>query len=261
MVRRTKAEAQETRNRILDAAEAVFHERGVARASLEDIAAEADVTRGAIYWHFRDKAELFEAMMQRVMLPPEELLGCSAGAHADDPLATLRQSACEVLLRTARDARTRRVMDIAYNKCEYVGDAAGVRDRHIASQQECLGAIEGAFRASIAQGQLPPTVVPREAAIGAMSLVSGLIANWVLDPKSFSLERHAVPLVEAYFRGLATPESPQAVGSTSGADLSASSAASVARRTVASPKKAPIKSMAGLSSAGAPRRARVKAKA
>lgn len=210
MARRTKAEAEETRNRILDAAERVFHEKGVARASLEEIAAGAEVTRGAIYWHFRDKAELFEAMMQRVMLPAEEMIGCNDIACGGDPLASLRKSATDVLLRTAKDARTRRVMDIAYNKCEYVGDAAGVRDRHVASQQECLGSIEAAFRACIARGQLPATVHPREAAIGAMSLVSGLIANWVLDPRSFSLARHAVPLVDAYFRGLAVAPAPAA---------------------------------------------------
>jgi hypothetical protein len=36
-----------------------------------------------------------------------------------------------------------------------------------------------------------------------MSLVSGLIANWVLDPSSFPLARHAEALVDIYFRGLA----------------------------------------------------------
>jgi len=39
--------------------------------------------------------------------------------------------------------------------------------------------------------------------VGAMSLVSGLIANWVLDPSSFPLKRHAETLVDIYFRGLA----------------------------------------------------------
>src|SRR6478609_9788806 len=73
MVRRTKQEAEETRGRILDAAEQVFHEKGVAHASLEDVAAAAQVTRGAIYWHFKDKAELFDAMMQRVDLPSEAM--------------------------------------------------------------------------------------------------------------------------------------------------------------------------------------------
>ena len=209
MVRRTKEEAQETRTRILDAAERVFHDKGVAHASLEDIAATADVTRGAIYWHFKDKAELFDALMQRVVLPVEAIREGADRGEQPDPLSLLRQSAVDVLLRTARDAKTRRVFEIAYHKCEYVGDAAGVRDRHIASQKECLGTIEEGFRACVKIGRLPESVDPKVAAIGAMSLVSGLIANWVLAPRSFSLEKHAETLVDIYFRGLteATPKS------------------------------------------------------
>src|SRR6478735_7796316 len=102
MVRRTKQEAHETRNRILDAAEQVFHDRGVAHASLEDVAAAAKVTRGAIYWHFKDKAELFDAMMQRVVLPSEameESSGCPVGGATS--LAMLRDAAVGVLMRTA----------------------------------------------------------------------------------------------------------------------------------------------------------------
>jgi TetR/AcrR family acrAB operon transcriptional repressor len=204
MARRTKEEAQATRMSILDAAEEVFHEKGVANASLEEIAAAADVTRGAIYWHFKDKAELFDAMMQRVVLPVDEMLESASCCMQADPLALLRRATVDVLLRTARDARTQRIFDIAYHKCEYVGDATGVRERHIASQQQCLKTIEAGFRACVECGQLPRSVNPKEAAIGALSLVSGLIANWVLAPKSFSLERHAESIVDTFFRGLAT---------------------------------------------------------
>src|SRR3954468_8697712 len=121
MVRRTKEEALTTRLTILDAAERVFHDKGVAHASLEDIAAAAKVTRGAIYWHFKDKAELFDAMMQRVRLPVEAINERSDCCEEADPLALLRRAAVDVLLRTARDAKTRRVFEIAYHKCEYVG--------------------------------------------------------------------------------------------------------------------------------------------
>ena len=206
MPRRTKEEANATRTSILDAAERVFHEKGVAHASLEDIAAAADVTRGAIYWHFKDKAELFDAMMQRVVLPVEAIREGAGCCEQPDPLTLLKRSAVDVLLRTARDVKTQRVFEIAYHKCEYVGDAAGVRDRHIASQKECLGTIEEGFRACVKAGQLPKTVDPKVAAIGAMSLVSGLIANWVLAPRSFSLEKHAETLVGIYFSGLATAQ-------------------------------------------------------
>jgi TetR/AcrR family acrAB operon transcriptional repressor len=202
MARRTKEEALETRSRILDAAERVFYARGVANSSLEEIAGAAKVTRGAVYWHFKDKAELFDAMMERVVMPAECLLeGAGKGVIAD-PLSLLRQTTIDVLLRTARDKRMQRVFEIAYHKCEYVGDAEGVRGRHIASQNECLKSIEAGFRACVAAGQIPKSVSPRVAAIGAMSLVSGLIANWLLEPSSFPLARHAEALVDIYFRGL-----------------------------------------------------------
>ena len=89
----------------------------------------------------------------------------------------------------------------------------GVRTRHIASQNECLKTIESGFKACIAAGQVPKSVNARVAAIGAMSLVSGLIANWVLDPSSFALKRHAETLVDIYFRGLASTPAPRASGS------------------------------------------------
>ena len=74
VVRKTKEEAQETRNLILDTAETVFSEKGVSRTTLNDIAKAADLTRGAIYWHFKNKADLFDAMLQRVILPMDEFL-------------------------------------------------------------------------------------------------------------------------------------------------------------------------------------------
>ena len=65
MARRTKLEAEQTRHAILDAAERIFYAHGVTRTSLEEIAKHAGVTRGAVYWHFKDKIELCEAMLQR----------------------------------------------------------------------------------------------------------------------------------------------------------------------------------------------------
>ena len=77
MVRRTKEEALETRNLLLDVAERVFNEKGVSRTSLADIAEAAGLTRGAIYWHFKNKSDLFDAMMERVTLPLEQLVELS----------------------------------------------------------------------------------------------------------------------------------------------------------------------------------------
>ncbi|OBX33695.1 HTH-type transcriptional repressor BepR [Halomonas elongata] len=80
MARRTKAEAEATREALLDAAEEVFFEKGVACTSLEQIARHAGMTRGAVYWHFRNKADLFRAMLDRVRMPFEELVAETARA-------------------------------------------------------------------------------------------------------------------------------------------------------------------------------------
>jgi AcrR family transcriptional regulator len=92
MVRRTKDDAQATRSQLLDAAERVFAEKGVSRTSLNDIAAAAGTTRGAIYWHFKNKADVFNAMMDRVILPMEAAFLSRWASEADpDPVAELQQ--------------------------------------------------------------------------------------------------------------------------------------------------------------------------
>mgnify|MGYP000926718169 CR=1 FL=1 len=55
MVKKSKADAELTRQHLLDAAELLFLERGVSRTSLQHIATAAGATRGAIYWHFKDR--------------------------------------------------------------------------------------------------------------------------------------------------------------------------------------------------------------
>jgi TetR/AcrR family acrAB operon transcriptional repressor len=131
MARRTKEAALETRNRILDTAEQLFLERGVSRTSLEMIAAAAGLTRGAIYWHFRNKADLFDAMMARVVLPMEEMAARAAQEDPSDPLDHVRDCALNVLDHLMTDPRCRRVFEICCHKVEYVDEMMGVRQRQI----------------------------------------------------------------------------------------------------------------------------------
>ena len=100
MARKTKEEALATRASILDAAELLFHRQGVSRTSLHDIAAAAGVTRGAVYWHFKDKADVFTQMMDRVCLPVEE---GGAAWMADAGLVGLRTHLDEVFALVTHD--------------------------------------------------------------------------------------------------------------------------------------------------------------
>lgn len=64
-LKRTKEQAEQTKNQILDSAVKVFSNKGFNAARLTDIAESAGVTRGAVYWHFRDKSEIFEAVSEK----------------------------------------------------------------------------------------------------------------------------------------------------------------------------------------------------
>jgi TetR/AcrR family acrAB operon transcriptional repressor len=202
VVRRTKDEAQETRSRILDAAERTFSARGVSRTSLEDIARSAGVTRGAVYWHFKDKGDLFAAMVNRVTLPLEAMVARSSEESVKDPIGSLKTCAVNALMRTATDPQVRRVFDVVTHKCEYLGEMAGVNSRVSAVKKGCVDRAEQAIRNAIKRGQLPASVNPRLAAVGLDAMLYGLISNWLANPGYFRLERQAEAMIDLYIEGL-----------------------------------------------------------
>ena len=209
MARRTKQDALATRNLILDTAERVFQRRGVSRTSLHEIAQEAGLTRGAIYWHFENKAELFDAMMLRVTLPLESRLDRSCASDAQDPLIFLRRGVAEALGQTVRDPQVRRVFEIASHKTEYVDELEVIRDRRIAFREECLGDLERLFAAAMELGQIGRHIAASVAARGAHALIDGLLHNWLLDPAAFDLEVVGLAALDTYLAGLVDASAPK----------------------------------------------------
>lgn len=208
MVRRTKDEALETRHRILDVAERVFSERGVTRTSLEDIAKAAGVTRGAIYWHFTDKADLFCNMFARVTMPMESPVCQADHRAAADPLASIRTMMIGILRWTSEDPQARRVFHIVFHKCEHVDEMKPVWKRINDMRANCLRHIEDGLKAAVAKGQLPRTLDAKRAAVGLRALLDGLVSNWVLDPDGQSLAHDAERLVDLFLNALHAKPQP-----------------------------------------------------
>lgn len=101
-MRRSKADAEITRARILDAAGKLFATQGITRTRLTDVASEAGVTRGAIYWHFKDKEALIEAMMDSVGAPTNAALEALSNTkqHEIASLDMLRNVIVDAFKRT-----------------------------------------------------------------------------------------------------------------------------------------------------------------
>jgi TetR/AcrR family acrAB operon transcriptional repressor len=202
MARRTKADAQTTRNNLLDAAEQLFQSRGVSHTSLNDIAVAAGTTRGAIYWHFKDKADLFNAMMERVTLPLEQTLVMALVEQASDPVAEIRRAMLDALRLVATDAQTRRVLQIATHQVEYTADMGAVLERHLRGHDGCVARNHVALeRAFAARGQPPPVALDC-AARGLQVLIEGLVHQWLLNPAAFDLLANGRATLDVYLAGL-----------------------------------------------------------
>jgi TetR/AcrR family acrAB operon transcriptional repressor len=197
MARSTKEEALETRNRILDAAEEVFHSNGVARTSLADIADAAGVTRGAIYWHFKNKSDLFDAMCERVRLPMEAMVEASADEKEADPLGQLRSTCIFVLQEATRNPHSRKVFDILFHKCEFVDEADPILVRQKECYRQGTANIERILKNAIAREQLPPDLDVPLAGISLHAAVDGLLNIWLFSPDSFDLAASAERLIDA----------------------------------------------------------------
>src|SRR3569833_757101 len=103
MAKRSKAEAEKTRQRLLDAAEKIFLAKGIAESTLDEIARQAGMTRGAVYWHFENKYDLFRAVYERVKLPMDALF--EAAMQDADALEALRKLCIHVLTELANNPR------------------------------------------------------------------------------------------------------------------------------------------------------------
>ena len=201
MVRKTKVDALATRSNILEAAAALFAERGVSGTTLQHIATAAGVTRGAIYWHFEDKGAMFNAMMECASMPLESAMQLLDQPDSADPLRDLREYAERVFRLTVEDPKARRTFEIATLKMEYTDEMTVVRERRTLNQADWIRRAESRVRIGIKNGQVKPDVKPRAVALGIWVLVEGLIRNWLMGPQ-FNLVKMGGDIVGTHLDAL-----------------------------------------------------------
>lgn len=201
-MRRTKEDAEKTRCAILEAAETLFLEKGVAHTSLEHIARHAGVTRGAVYWHFANKADLFNAMLNQVRLPPEQLAERMRGCPEHDPLQTLRELCIEAIENLAREPQKKRIFTILLRRCEFTEELREAEERQEAFINLFIALCELQFNTPSVRLRLHPGLTPRLAARTVHALLIGLFYDWSRDPNLFDPLSDTAPMVDACFRGL-----------------------------------------------------------
>ena len=199
MERATRKRTLDTRDRILDAAEDVFSERGFSNTTLNEIAETAGVTRGAIYWHFKNKDDLFEAMCSRVREPLKAMVQKTADKDTEDPLDQLSKVHESIMREVVNNPHYRKVLNILFHKCEFTQET----DQIVIQQKEWRTYSGNMIRTTLTHAQqkkqLPPDLDIELAGNLLGFVFKGLLADWLFMPDSFDLIENARKINHAVF--------------------------------------------------------------
>ena len=179
--RSARAERRDARTALLEAALAVFSERGYRDASVDEVAERAGYSKGAVYWHFSSKDELFFALWdERVDKPWRETVELLESAAADHDMAPEASARFAEVLRSQRE--------LLLIDHEYWGQA--LRDperraRYAERQARMRSALGKAIAARMEHLGAPPLEGPPEhMATLFMSIASGLAREKLIDPEA-----------------------------------------------------------------------------
>ncbi|MDI1299468.1 TetR family transcriptional regulator [Methylotenera sp.] len=199
MVRKTKEDAELTRKRIINSARAVFLARGVSRSTLEHIAAHAEVTRGAVYWHFENKTEIFHAIRDQVFLPLIDRMDDSLTLASDvDPLTQIENSLCVTIDDLNNNIEMRQTYEIMMIKCEYVDEFSLVLQQILNNCSSITGKIKLAYERAEQQNLLSSKLTPLALALDTHLFFSGLLHMWVKDADGTMFRHQAKDLIKSH---------------------------------------------------------------
>jgi len=208
-MRRTKAEAEQTREAVIGAAVAVFLERGVARATFDEIARAAGVTRGAVYWHFPNKLEIFLTLERRANLQNEEfgaLLKARLAADPGlDPLDELAGAIREGLHAFETNPERCRILTVLWQRCEYVGEMLPALERQQRADAALRALFEAVIGSAATRGRVAPGWPPALAARALLLLLNGSVADWLREPGGAQLVATAMSLITAFLQAISLP--------------------------------------------------------
>lgn len=202
MVRKTKEDALATRASILSSATRLFVSKGFSGTSLEDIARASEVTRGAIYWHFKNKADIFDAIHENLYKPVTELLLDNLERDHPDPLLQLRDILVRLLQSLETDEEVRTVLTLFLTRCDYSGDLECYLEEHKKRRLDHMDLFARYFEKAVEKGCLSDNEDPEALALAVACYLKGMTVEYLKFPDSFRLSEQAPYMVDIFFRGV-----------------------------------------------------------
>ena len=184
-MRRTKEDAEQTRLKIIAAALELFSKNGYSNTTLAMIADEAGFSRGPIYWHFKNKDELYQAVLGVSQQPLEQLIEQSR-SMADQPLKAIEHFISEWFRLLLENPWHRQSFEILLNKTELTSQMADTLKRERKLTRNIVQLLQQLIEAS--DSSLAETAQPR--ALLLYSSLMGITHSWLFSPRLFRLKDH-----------------------------------------------------------------------
>ncbi|MGE5507236.1 MAG: TetR family transcriptional regulator [Chitinophagales bacterium] len=189
-----------TRSRLLTAAARVFARHGYAEATLDEVAEEAGLTKGAVYWHFASKSDLYLALLQERVQQEAAALPAAIGEAAEnaDPLAGLAGLlARQFAVAYAEPERPRLSLEFMSRTWDpevrrRLGDLYFAAHQRLA---EILGTVQSS---GLMAGDLDPLLV----SVFLSAVIEGLVRYWLMDPDRIDPKAWAPQLARIIFKGV-----------------------------------------------------------
>lgn len=173
MARKTKEEAEKTRQTIIESAFKVFRTKGYSKTTLQDIAVEAGVTRGAVYWHFKNKPDVFGQLMDHAFRPFEAFFE-GILESTTSPVEILIKFMDAWLSRATIQSHFREAFEIVFLMTEWSDELMPYKMEYRSMELKFINDIEKIFVKGIEDGSFRPDLDPHTAAVYYYSNMFGL---------------------------------------------------------------------------------------
>lgn len=194
-------ERPDTRDRLLASASRVFAQRGYDGATLDEVAADAGLTKGAIYWHFAGKSDLFLALVEEnVERQTAHLPGAvRAAIEAKDPMASMASILADQLAACVENRDWPRLfLEFSASSSHDPELQKRLRELHEAVHE----IISDNVRRAQEEGRLDPDLDPLAVSVLFNSLLNGLLLTWLADPGQVDPENLTPKLAEILWHGM-----------------------------------------------------------
>ena len=195
-MRRTKTEALKTKEYLMLAALDTFYKKGIARTSLNEIAQAAGVTRGALYWHFKNKEDLFDALFQRICDDIESCMKEDSNNNNEQAWPSFRLTLIRFFERLQHNDLHYKFHSILFLKCEHTEQneaVIAIAKKHQSLWREKIVAV---LTDAIQQKALADNLDIDMAVIFIKSSLDSLIWRWLSSEQGFDLAQTAPRMIE-----------------------------------------------------------------